>query len=299
MRKSGLDVVVVGALWGVMYALYPLGLRHASPAWLAAARFLVFFVGALAAALVLRVPLRVRSARDWWAILAYAAFNVVLHNLGLMAATQRLPVAAVSLLTALNPVLTLLLVRATVPGTRASPTTWTGLALGLAGLAVLDLRGGAAGARLPWDGLALALLGVGAWAVGSVAVKAADATLPPLALCTWAALIGYVTLQATALVTAPVPPVDSGLVVAASFAGLGGGLAAFLVWIRIVRRDGPQRANLATYVSPVVASLAAIPLAQQGITWVHGVAYVLVALGLTVALRGTRGTTPVAPAAAE
>ena len=279
-----------------MYALYPVGLARSGPVWLAALRFDAFLVGALAVALVRRTPLRPAGWRDWAAIGAYAGFNVVLHNLGLMAGSQHVPVAAVSIATGLAPLLTLLLARLALPGVRIGARAFVGFAAGLAGVALLALQGGAGGGAVPLVWALVVLGGVLAWCVGSVAMKASGSTMRPLALAVWGSLAGAVVLQAGAFAFEPLPRIDAAYLGVVAFAGLVGGLAAFLLWGGIVRDFGPQRANLASYVSPVAASLTAWALLDQRLRPAHAAAYALVALGLTLSLAPARrpGSPPAA-----
>ena len=289
------EVVFVGVAWGVMYALYPVGLARSGPVWLAALRFAAFFAGALLVALARRVPLRPQGRADWIAILAYAGLNVALHNVLLMAGSHHAPVAFVAMATGLNPLLTLVLARLFLPGVRLAPRALLGVAVGFSGVAVLAWQGGADGAHvaLPW---ALVVLGgVLAWSSGSVALKASRSTLPPLVLAVWGALLGTAVLTLGAVAVEPLPTFDLPLLAVVAFSGLGGGLAAFVVWGAIVRDHGPQRANLASYVSPVAASLTAWVLLGQALRPVHAAAYVLVAAGLTLSLRSTQAKAAPAP----
>lgn len=303
MDKSGglrvtLAVVLVGAAWGVMYALYPVGLARGGPAWLAALRFDAFLLGAVAVAAWRKVPLRPRGRADWLAILAYAGLNVVAHNLLLMAGTKHAPVALVAMATGLNPLITLLLARLVLPGVRLSWRAGAGLACGFAGVGLLALNGGHGGAAATsWPWALVVLGGVASWSAGSVALKRAGSALPPLALAVWGALLGGAALSVAAFVAEPVPAIDLPYLGAVAFAGLVGGLAAFLAWGAVVRDHGPQRANLASYVSPVAASVTAWALLGQPLRAVHLAAYALVAAGLALALAAPTARTTAPPAA--
>ncbi len=293
-----LAVVLVGAAWGVMYALYPIGLARSGPAWLAALRFDAFLLGALAVAAWRKVPLRPRGRADWLAILAYAGLNVVAHNLLLMAGTGHAPVALVAMATGLNPLLTLLLSRAFLPGVRLGWRAFAGLAAGFAGVGLLAFAGGHGGGATTSPAWALVVLGgVASWSAGSVALKRAGSTLPPLALAVWGALLGAAALSLAAVATEPAPAVDWPYLGAVAFAGLVGGLAAFLAWGAVVRDHGPARANLASYVSPVAASLTAWVLLGQSLRPIHAVAYALVAAGLSLSLWSPPARATAPPAA--
>lgn len=292
-------MLLVGLAWGAMYALYPVGLARSGPAWLAALRFDAFLLGAAVVALVRRIDLRPRTRRDWLAIAAYAGLNVVLHNLGLMGGSAHVPIAVVGIATGLNPLLTLLLARAFLPGVRLAPLALLGIAAAFAGVALLALQGGADGAAIDPRWALVVFGGVVAWSSGSVAIKASGSPLPALALALWGSLAGAAVLHAVAAATEPLPDVDGPYLATVAFAGLVGGLAAFLLWGAVVRDEGPQRANLASYVSPVAASLTAWLLLGQPLRWAHLGAYALVAIGLTLSLRSSAAAPPVAAAASE
>lgn len=286
--RLALSVLLVGVAWGIMYALYPIGLARSGPVWLAALRFDAFLVGALAVAVLRRTPLRPSGWRDWAAIAAYGGLNVVLHNVLLMAGSQHVPIAAVAIATGLNPLLTLGLARLALPGIRLSAGAIAGFAVALSGVALLALQGDSNGGAIDWRWALVVLGGVLAWASGSVAMKASGSRLPPLALAVWGSLAGAVALQAGAFAAEPLPRIDAAYLGVVAFAGLVGGLGAFLLWGGIVRDFGPQRANLASYVSPVAASLTAWALLDQPLRLAHAAAYVLVALGLTMSLAPAR-----------
>ncbi|HUR24675.1 MAG TPA: DMT family transporter [Candidatus Thermoplasmatota archaeon] len=240
--------------------------------------------GALAVALWRRAPLRRSGWRDWAAIAAYGGLNVVLHNVFLMAGSKHVPIAVVAIATGLNPLLTLVLARLALPGVRLPPAALAGFAVALAGVGLLALQGGADGGAVDWRWALVVLGGVLAWSSGSVAMKASGSRLPPLALAVWGSLVGALVLQAGAVAFEPMPRIDAPYLGVVAFAGLAGGLAAFLLWGGIVRDYGPQRANLASYVSPVAASLTAWLLLGQPLRLAHAAAYALVALGLTLSL---------------
>jgi drug/metabolite transporter (DMT)-like permease len=300
--RLALAVVLVGLAWGAMYALYPVGLQRSGPVWLAALRFDAFFLGALAVALARRRDFLPRRGRDWAAVATYAALNVVLHNVALMAGSKHVPVAAVGITTGLNPLLTVLLSRLVLPDARIPPAALLGLAAGLAGVGLLAAQGGSGGGAVDPAWALVVLGGVLAWSAGSVGLKATRSELSPLGLAVWGALLGAVALHGIAFaVHEPPPRVDAPYAGTVLFAGLVGGLAAFLLWGGIVRDHGPQKANLASYVSPVAASLTAWAVLGQPLRWAHLAAYALVAVGLTLALRATarEAAVPEAPVAAE
>lgn len=295
-------VVLTGTAWGLTYALYPIGLQMAGPFWLSALRFDAFALGALAAALLVdgRVQ-RPVGARDLTAVAAYAGLNIVLHNLGTIGGSAHVPVAILAVLAGTTPILTAGLQATFLPQVRLSPRLVAGLAVGFVAVLLLaGSRGGVPGLAVsPW--VVVVVLAFLAWAVGSVAVKATETRLPPLSLGFWAALASLPVLHGLALASPePIPVPSLRLAAVVLFIGLVGGVGGFLLWLRVVRAHGPAHASLASFVSPAVASLAAVALLAQPIGWLHLVAYLLVAGGLALAWSDFAGTAarPAPPAAA-
>lgn len=287
MARGGWVALVgaVGLVWGITYALYPVGLRDAGPLWLAALRFDVFCVGALAACWAadggVRAP---RTLRDFAAVATYAGLNVVLHNLAIMGSAGHVPVAVVGILAGLTPILTAALAPLALPNSRPSARLVLGLAAGFGGVAVLTFaRPGPVDLALSaWTLVAFA--GFLAWALGTVLLKAADSRLPSLSIGFWGALLAVGILQPLAFAAEPMPRFTPSLGLVVLFVGLVGGIGGFLGWMRLVRRLGPAHASLASLVSPAVASLSAAVLLGQPLGWAHLAAYLLVGAGLVASV---------------
>lgn len=278
-------VLAVGLVWGITYALYPVGLAFAGPLWLAALRFDVFCVGAFAACWAFDGGVRAPATwRDAAAIATYAGLNIVLHNLAIIGGAAHVPVAVVGILAGLTPILTAALAPLALPQSRPSGRLLLGLAAGFGGVAVLTFArpGPVDLAVSTWTLVAFA--GFLAWALGAVLVKAAASPLPSLSVGFWAALLSVAILQPLALAAEPLPSFTPTLGLAVLFVGLVGGIGGFVGWMRLVRRLGPAHASLASLVSPAVASVAAAALLGQPLGWAHLAAYVLVGAGLVVAV---------------
>ena len=296
-RRHALGLVVfIGTAWGLTYALYPVGLREAGPLWLAALRFDAFCLGAFAACWVVDKGVRApTTARDFAAIATYAGLNITLHNLATIGGSAHVPVAVVGIMAGLTPLLTAGLAPMLLPDQRPGKRLLLGLLVGFLGIVVLMLSRGGSGTQFSaWTFIVFA--GFVAWALGSVLVKASHSTLPSLSIGFWASLASIAVLQPLALTeTAPVPSLTlAGTVL---FIGLVGGVGGFVAWMRLVRRYGPAQASLPSFVSPAIASLAAVFFVGQPLGWGHLLAYILVAGGLGLAARdlmATPGKVPVA-----
>jgi drug/metabolite transporter (DMT)-like permease len=144
-------------------------------------------------------------------------------------------------------------------GERVAPLGQIGLALGIAGVAVIMGTRVTAGANV--TGVALCVVGATALAVATLMVRAVSAggnLLMVVGLQMW---VGSVVLMAVALLTEPlVAQITLPLVLAMAYQLLVPGLAATLLWFTLVRRVGAVRASTFHFLNPFfgVAMAAAL-----------------------------------------
>ena len=122
-------------VWGIPYLFIKVAVRDVS------VPMVVFTRSALGALLLL--PLALRSGqlgglrRYWRPLLAFATLEIIVPWGLLSAAEQRLPSSLAGLLIAAVPIIGVVVARLTGGTERLSPRRWTGLIIGLAGVAVL------------------------------------------------------------------------------------------------------------------------------------------------------------------
>ncbi|MEI6099577.1 MAG: DMT family transporter [Alphaproteobacteria bacterium] len=144
-------------------------------------------------------------------------------------------------------------------GERVAPLGQIGLALGIAGVAVIMGTRVTAGANV--TGVALCVVGATALAVATLMVRAVSAggnLLMVVGLQMW---VGSVVLMAVALLTEPLfAQITLPLVLAMAYQLLVPGLAATLLWFTLVRRVGAVRASTFHFLNPFfgVAMAAAL-----------------------------------------
>ncbi len=148
-------------LWSAGFGIAKLGLQHAPPLTLLAMRYVLVLVILLPLAAIIRPPLP-RSLRAWVDV-AVVGFliQVVYFGLCYVAFKSGTSAGAVAIVVCLQPILVALIAPRFV-GERISVRGWAGLALGLAGAALVILSRGSVAS----EGLfgiacaALALLGI-------------------------------------------------------------------------------------------------------------------------------------------
>ncbi len=284
-RRGWLLFAAMGVIWGIPYLLIKVADGGVSVPVLVCTR--------VALGSLLLLPAAVRGGHlgalkghvRWLA--AFTLAEIVGPFALLSNAERRLPSSTSGLLIAAVPIFSALLAWLTRGGDRLTLIRWAGLAIGLAGVALLAGPSAGHGDTLPVVEVLLTALG---YSIGPLIANRKLADLPPVA-------VNAVCLGAAALVYAPfaaltwprsVPSVQ----VLAALAGLGVicTAAAFLIFFRLIAEVGPARATVITYVNPAVAVALGVLVLGERLTPAIGAAFILILGGSILATR--RGSDP-------
>ena len=281
----------MGVIWGIPYLLIKVADGGVSVPVLVCTRV------ALGSLLLWPVAIRgghlgaLKGYVPWLA--AFTLAEIVGPFALLSTAERHLPSSTAGLLVAAVPIFSALLAWLTHSGDRLTLVRWTGLAIGLSGVAVLAGPGAGHGGTLPVIMVLLTALG---YAIGPLIANRKLADLPPVA-------VNAVCLGAAALVYAPFaaltwPHSMPSVQVLLSLAGLGiiCSAAAFLVFFRLIAEVGPARATVITYVNPAVAVTLGVLVLGEHLTAAIGVSFALILGGSVLATRpGSARAVPAAP----
>jgi len=270
---------LMGVVWGIPYLMIKVAVDELSPS------VVVFVRCALGAALLLPFALRqgglARTVRTHWKpMLAFAVIEIVGPWWTLTDAERHLSSSTAGLLIAGVPIVAVLLARFFGAQERVGARRITGLALGLAGVAVLTvphLTGGDA------RSLAEVLVTVVGYATAPLIAARYLKDVPTLQLITPCLILAAVVYAPAAFLTRP-PTVPSGEVLAA-LAGLGVVCTAiaFVAFLELIKEIGPTRAGVITYVNPAVAVAAGALFLGEDLTLGIGVAFTLILAGSVLA----------------
>ncbi|TVZ99579.1 drug/metabolite transporter (DMT)-like permease [Streptomyces sp. BK340] len=270
---------LMGVVWGIPYLMIKVAVGDLSPA------MVVFTRCALGALLLL--PFAIRQGRlisvvrtHWRPMLAFACIEIVGPWFTLTDAERHLSSSTAGLLIAGVPIVGVLLARFFGDTERLGARRVAGLALGLAGVAVLTVPH---------------LTGGDARSLGEVLLTVLGYATAPLIAARW--LKDVPTLQLTApcltlaaLVYAPAAAatwpstVPSGQVLA-SLAGLGVicTALAFVAFLELIKEVGPTRSTVITYVNPAVAVAAGALFLNEPLTSGILIAFTLILAGSVLA----------------
>ena len=265
-RKGWVLFAVMCLVWGIPYLFIKIAVEEV------AVPVVVFARTALGATLLL--PLALRSSaknggqlgtlrRHWRPLLAFATLEMIVPWGLLSQAEQKLPSSLAGLLIAAVPIISVVTARLTGGTERLSLRRWTGLVIGLAGVALLaapDLSGGSA-----WPVTEVLLVALG-YATAPLIAARKLADVPALPMTAACLSLGALAWLPAAILAWP-QRVPSGRVLAALAAlGVICTACAFLVFLALIREVGTSRAMVFTYVNPAVAVAAGVAFLAEPFT---------------------------------
>lgn len=235
---------------------------------------------------------RTLPSGGWWLkSLALGILNIGAFFPLLFLAAERLPGGVAAAVAGVQP-LVILGMGALVLRDRIRPVTAAAAAIGAGGVALVVLG---PAAELDTIGIVAALGGVTATALGMILTKrwGRPSGVGPVAYAGWQLTAGGLFLLPLTLVFEGFPPaVDGGAALGYIWLGTVGGLLAYTLWFSGIQRLPVIAPGLLALLSPVVATILGVAVAEERFTAVQaiGLALVLVALvgGQTAALARPR-----------
>jgi drug/metabolite transporter (DMT)-like permease len=274
-------LMVLGAIWGASFLLTVIALRDLSVPVVSLFRTGVGALVLLPIALA-RGALRGLTRRQLPSVFVLAVVQLAGPFLLIGAGQRRVDSGLAGILVASTPLWTALLAVRFDDEERSRGWNLVGIAVGIAGVALL------LGVQLEGDvdmllgALMLLLAGLG-YAAGGLVAKHSVPGVAPLGVLTAAMLAGSVVLAPLALATLPSEAPRAGPVLAAvSLGAVAGGLGWFLYYT-ILARAGPANAAITLYFVPVFAVAYGAALLDEPVTVASLAGLVLVVAGSALA----------------
>lgn len=304
MRPRLLDWIMLAALvatWGSAFAALKTAVEAWPPVWVVTGRL---WIGALTLAIVMglwrqRPPrLRPRPDPSWWWYAGVGVLGTAAPFLLFAFASTELPSAVVAIVSGSTPVFTALLAHLFIGAERLTQANSLGVAFGFVGIVTLvgpgalaGLAPGSAAAAVP-IALGAALIGAVGYGVGAVMTRGA----PPVAATTGAFMFcfaGAVAVLPLALLQAGAPEWPGwSVALSVLFLGVGPTGLASAGWVWLVQRRGALFGSMATYLSPVWATLLGVAVLGERPGWTAYLALALILAGVAAASRTPRAPEP-------
>jgi drug/metabolite transporter (DMT)-like permease len=270
-------------LWGIPYLLIKVAVAEVSVAVLVFARTAL---GALVLLPLAARPGAVTVVRAHWRALLVFALVEIIGPWALLSDAERvLDSSLTGLLVAAVPIIAVLAGRLAGDTERLGPLRWTGLGLGLAGVALLAAPHVNAGSGFAIGEVLLVAVG---YAVGPIIAARKLGEVPNMLVT--ASCLGFAALVylPPALLTMPAGLPAPEVLLALAGLGLLCTAAAFVLFFELIGEVGPTRAVVFTYVNPAVAVAAGVLLLGEPLTATVLAAFVLILLGSVLATRQRR-----------
>lgn len=282
------SVVLIGFLWGMNWPAVKFMLTEMPPLTI---RAVAFPVAGLLLAVIARAmgqPLR-PAARDYVPIvvtglLVIFGFNILTTLGQILTETSKAAIIAYTM-----PALTAVFA-AVFLGERLGLRTISALIIGMAGLAVLASENLASLIADP-RGPAIMFGAAVSWALGNVALKSRQWSLPPLALTVWFFVVSSVLVWPLVLIFEPpwqqtLPSIP--VMLTLSYHALGPMVICYTLWTIMVKRLPATVAAISTLLAPVVGVLSAVALLGDLLTWQKVVALSMIIASIALTLRISR-----------
>lgn len=255
-------------IWGSSYLAIVWGLETFPPFLLGAARFLtagiILYAIAAARGGTTFTSRQLLNASVVGALLPFAG------NGALIWAQQRIPSGIAALIVATVP-LWIVVIQTLVEHVRPSRQIWTGVALGIVGLAILVSVGAGVAGAVHVPSALLLCGGSVAWAAGSIYSRRADLPASGLASSALTMLAAAAFFSMASVVSGEVRTFDAGAVSLRSLVGLAylsilGSVVAYSAYIWLLQAASPARVATYAYVNPVIAVFLGWAFAGEPIT---------------------------------
>jgi drug/metabolite transporter (DMT)-like permease len=248
--------LAIYVIWGSTYLAIRVAIESVPPFLMASARF-------LAAGAILFAWTRARGGaratwRQWRSAAVVGTLLLAGGNGAVVWSEQRVPSGAVALLVATVPLWMVVLAWLWKGGPRPDWRVATGIALGLAGIAVLIGPEALGAGKVDALGAVAVLFGSLAWASGSIYSRTAD--LPGsqllatgMEMLAGGAALGILGVASGELGALHFAQISGRSTLAIAYLVVFGSLVAFTAYVWLLKATTPARVATYAYVNPVVA----------------------------------------------
>jgi len=277
-----IQVLLVMFLWAACFPLIALGLQDAPHLHFAALRALLAGVTLLVIALILRRPMPSR-AMDWLWLAGIGVGATSLAFLGMFHASAFISPGLATVIANAQPILAAALGGLALRehlGRRGQ----AGLLVGFLGILLIALPGVAVGGGDYVSGLAYLLLAALGITFSNVLIRRIAGSVDAIMAMAIQLLIGALPLVLAAVATEEIADITwTGEFITSLLAlSLGGTALAYWLWCKVLETTELARANVFTYLVPVLGLLMGVLFYDEriGITTVIGILFTLAAISL-------------------
>ena len=251
-RRSWVQFIVVGIIWGFPYLFIRIAIREIRPEAMILFRCAITFVALL--------PLAMRQRRldlvlqHSFALISYTIVEIALPWYLLARAESRVPSSVAGLLIATVPIFGLFLAFVFRTEQRVSPIRIVGLLIGLGGVIVtigVDIHGAS-----EFSVIEIMICAFG-YALGPTIFNQYLLDIPPVTVITSSFALATAIYLPFGLLNLP-SHLSLETVMAVLALALVCSVTGFILFFRLISDVGPARAMVVTYLNPIVAVVAGV-----------------------------------------
>lgn len=274
-----LAYAIVCVVWGSTYLFIKLGVEVMPPYLLGGVRFSI--AGTILVAACLATGRRLPADRPTFLRAALVGVLLLVIGNGLLNASERhLSTGLAALLITTFPIWTTLLARFGRGAERLAPSGWAGLAVALAGVAILIRPDESV--ESSWTGVVAVLLASFAWAVGTVYARRRLAGVDPFGASAVETIVAGPLMLGVHLALERGEPVAWGgqAWLAVGYLAVMGSLVGFTAFVYLTAHMTSSKVGTYAYVNPVVAVLLGWWVLGETVTWRLALGGVTILAGL-------------------
>jgi drug/metabolite transporter (DMT)-like permease len=281
-RADFARLIVLAALWGLAFVFIRVAVTALGPVSLTAVR--VLLAGVVLTLYARHVGVALRGQERWRVYLAVGFFNSAAPFCMVAASQTVMSASWAVVLVATTPLQTALLASVAL-GERVTLRKLAGLALGIAGVAVLVGWRGPAETLPPAWAIAAALGAGTMYSVSAILQKRLAMSFPPVAMGAGTMLAAAALLVPLTALFPPVAAPSAAVLGSTLVLALGSTAAAFVLFFRLIQSVGPVKTMTVNFLSPLFGVTGSVLLLGERVTWPLAAGGVLILAGLALVLR--------------
>ncbi|MEM7169401.1 MAG: DMT family transporter [Pseudomonadota bacterium] len=277
-------ILVIGVLWGLNWTAVKFLLTEIEPLTIRVVSFtgatIILAAIAIAIKQPLRIPIRELFPAAFTGLFVIFGFNVLTSLGQVLVDTSQAAIIGYTM-PAITAILAALFLKEPL-----SSRVISALTIAMVGLAILASENPIALFEKPL-GPVIMLGAALSWAIGNVALKAKQWSLPPLSLTVWFFAFSSLLIWPTALIVEnpwkqPLPSLP--ILLTLAFHVLGPTVICYVLWTILVSRLPATVAAISTLIAPVVGVVSAALLLGDNLTWQRILALFAIVLSITITL---------------
>lgn len=268
-QKAYIALALTSTVWGTSWVASKIGVQNVPGLEVASIRQLIAGVILVAFFLIKGEKIPTRKEFIWLTMMAVLLF--VSANGIATVALKSIPSGMGALVSALYPLVVVIIERLFFRNTRITTITFFGLLLGIGGIAVVfyDNAFHNHSENFSW-GVFLSLIAMLSWSIGTIVLTRSKLTLNAYYATGWEMLISAFLLMMMLAISGnsiPLSQIPSISWAAIAYLVIASNLITFGAFIYSMKHLEPTIASLYAYINPLVAILVGSLVVNEKITW--------------------------------